>query len=181
MTTDTNEGECVAGLGKGEGGGGGKGQGRKGDRRGTSDFHMFHSCICIHWKNHVLGDSCATTLNRGVKTRHRVSKDILTIVHFFLVLDVVYVDLYYIQVFGFCLLFNDSNSSTKTEYDYLYGEIKKKQTKTNKQTKKGHIRKNLTNNGKPQRNSWELGKRRRRRTILRFVTDYLNTVHIFID
>ena len=51
---------------------------------------------------------------------------------------------------GWNLIWFPSNSSMKTECDYLYGLLEN-----------GHIHKNLTQNGEPQRYSWEHGRRRR--------------------
>ena len=48
--------------------------------------------------------------------------------------------------------------STKIEYDYLYGCIKKN---NNKKQKNGLIHKNLSNSGEPLRCSWKCRRRRR--------------------
>ena len=52
--------------------------------------------------------------------------------------------------------------SMKTECDYLYGWIKKRNVTTSMDgLKNGHILKNLTDNGEPQRYSWGTQKKQR--------------------
>ena len=57
----------------------------------------------------------------------------------------------------FCIPVLEGFRSTKTECDYFNDWIKKK----NNKKKNGHIRKNLFQNGEPQRSSWGMQKKKK--------------------